>query len=773
MTFHNLLAPGMWLMRQMRFAAKLSLLALVLLVPLVLIVLQLITAQTRDVASIKAELEGVALVGETSDLIRQLQTHRGLTHQVLSGNAGAKADRDATRVTLKRARDVLDARFLAERTPLDLKSWAGQRARLDGLVAALEGQTAPASFALHTLLIEDLMRLTYGVAHDSSLLFDPDPATYFLMDMAVSRLLPWMEQLGRLSGQGAGLLSQPAISDSDAARVQAQTQVLGPWVRDAQHAMVLMAGVGVIDPAGEEAAKVSTAFTGQALKRLTAGAPTGAPDVFFTLGSQAMDAVTRYQRSVVMTMTRRLEDRLASATQWFWVTTLGSLVGVSFMLYFMLAFHLGFTTDLRQILHFMKETASGNLRHRVHLTGKDEISDMSEAMDAMILRLSAMVASVRSNSALVAHAGSSLVNGNRALWDRTEQQAANLEQTAASVEELSNTVGDNARTAVQSDATARKVRDVAEHGAQAMTDAIGSVEAIQTSTRRMDEIVGVIDGLAFQTNILALNAAVEAARAGESGRGFAVVAAEVRTLAHRSASSAKEIRQLIGASSAQVSKGVFQIRSAGDNILEIVGGIRGVADSLSQLSVSSAEQSASLTEISSAVRQLDEITQQNGSMVERAVTQATELEFRASTLSSLVEGFQLQQGTADEAVLLVKRAQALRRQSGSRDACLRDLTRPECGFFDRDMYVFALDANGTYLAFGGNPGKVGTRVQDIAGIDGQGLLDSIVAQANREPGWVEYDITNPATGRIQTKMSYVMPIDDVFLGCGVYKDLAA
>jgi signal transduction histidine kinase len=132
----------------------------------------------------------------------------------------------------------------------------------------------------------------------------------------------------------------------------------------------------------------------------------------------------------------------------------------------------------------------------------------------------------------------------------------------------------------------------------------------------------------------------------------------------------------------------------------------------------------------------------------------------------------LQQGTADEALALVERAIAYRQQT-TRESFLRGLTDPQQGFFDRDMYVFALDNHGAYLAFGGNPAKVGTRVQDIPGIDGQGLLGAIVDQASHEPGWVEYDITNPATGTVQTKMSFVQQVDDVYVGCGVYKNLVA
>lgn len=452
--------------------------------------------------------------------------------------------------------------------------------------------------------------------------------------------------------------------------------------------------------------------------------------------------------------------------------TTAALLGIGVLVYLALSFYRSFLADFQQVLTNMEQTAAGNLRGVLSANGRDELAMLARLLDRMMGNLSAMVAEVRSNSALVAHAGHSLVVGNRDLADRTEQQAANLEQTAASVQQLASTVNVNAETASDSDQQAAGVRSVAEAGAQSMGKAVSSVEAIQKSAQQMNEIIGVIDSLAFQTNILALNAAVEAARAGEQGRGFAVVASEVRSLAQRSAASAKQIRQLIETSRQQVDASVAQIRTAGNSMADIVSGVRGVAENMSLISASSAEQSSGLREISAAVAQLDQITQRNAQMVERAVSQADQLGQRAANLSRAVSSFALQQGTAEEAMQLVQRAIEHRQRSSS-DNFLRELTDPAKGFHDRDMYVFALDAQGVYRAFGGKPEKVGSRVQDIPGVNGQALLEDIVAQAEVEPGWVEYDIANPVTGSIQGKMSYVVKIDDLYVGCGVYKTVAA
>jgi len=760
------LSPGVWLMRRLRLPTKLGLLATALLLPLLVICVLLVQRLGSDIRFTEDERHGVELVAQLGEVVGAVQTHRGQTNMLLSGSRAVQPALESTRAALRSSLAATQA-LMAQQAALGLDSeWSQLNGRLERL-SATEALAPAQAFEQHTALIADLRRLVYTVGERSGLLFDPEPASYFLMDMVVSRTMGWSESLGRIRGLGAGQLSLPAPQPEAVAGLRMQLDRLQADTQDLRFAMDFAVRYGQPEHEGSRAIEASRSYVQLAGKAFDTPGSVSA-EAFFASGSQAIAAVGSYQKEVLSQLDGLLVQRLTTLQHQRQVAVGAVVVGVAVMAYLILSFYYSFVIDFRHVVTVMRQTASGNLRAHVVVRGRDELAELARLLEDMIGNLSAMVAEVRSNSALVADAGKNLAMGNRDLADRTEQQAANLEQTAASVQQLSGTVQQNAETASDSDAQAAKVRDVAESGARTMGQAIGSVEVIQKSAQQMNEIIGVIDSLAFQTNILALNAAVEAARAGEQGRGFAVVASEVRTLAQRSAASAREIRQLIEASASQVDTSVRQIRAAGSNITQIVDGVRGVASNMSLISAASAEQSTGLSEISSAVSQLDEITQRNAQMVERAVQQANQLEQRAAHLSQAVSSFMLQQGTAEEAMVLVRRALELR-ERGGREAFLQNLTDPAQGFHDRDMYVFALDRQGVYRAFGGKPEKVGSRVQDIAGVDGQALLESIVSQAEQDAGWVEYDIVNPVSGAIQTKISYVTRVDDLYIGCGVYK----
>ena len=316
-------------------------------------------------------------------------------------------------------------------------------------------------------------------------------------------------------------------------------------------------------------------------------------------------------------------------------------VALAVLLYLFASFYSGFLNDLRRTGHALNEAAKGNLTVPSTRRGNDELGDLAETVSHLTQGISAMVAEVRSDAALVAEAGRLLVTGNRELSDRTEQQAANLEQTSASIKDMAQTVQKNADTAGQTDRAAAHLRGVAESGAGAMSRAVESVEAVQQSATRMKEITAVIDSLAFQTNILALNAAVEAARAGEQGRGFAVVASEVRNLAGRSAEAAREIKVLIQTSVDEVSEGVAQVDRTGSTVGQVAAAIGEVAGLMEQIAGAMGEQSRGITQISEAIAQIDQSTQQNAALVEEGAAASQSLRDQAQALVDGVSIFRL------------------------------------------------------------------------------------------------------------------------------------
>jgi len=287
--------------------------------------------------------------------------------------------------------------------------------------------------------------------------------------------------------------------------------------------------------------------------------------------------------------------------------------------------------------------AAGDLGVQMQAQGRNETAQLLHALQQMLQGLRAVVSQVRSGSEGVASASSQIAQANNDLSARTEQQASALQQTAASMEQLNSTVRQNADNARQANQLALSATTVAERGGSVVGQVVHTMKGINESSQRIADIIQVIDGIAFQTNILALNAAVEAARAGEQGRGFAVVASEVRALAGRSATAAKEIKQLIGTSVERVEAGTALVDQAGATMQEVVAAVRRVTDLMGEISAASTEQSQGVSQVGEAVVQMDQVTQQNAALVEEMAAAATSLKGRALELVQSVEVFRLGQ----------------------------------------------------------------------------------------------------------------------------------
>ncbi|MFY1874302.1 methyl-accepting chemotaxis protein [Achromobacter xylosoxidans] len=303
---------------------------------------------------------------------------------------------------------------------------------------------------------------------------------------------------------------------------------------------------------------------------------------------------------------------------------------------------------LRMVGESFDRIAGGDLTTRVDVQSTNEIGVLMAAVKRMQESLARTVATVRRGVDEINVGSREISAGNTDLSSRTEEQAASLEETAASMEELASTVKQNADNARQANQLAASASDVAERGGSAVAEVVNTMQGISASSRKISEIVSVIDGIAFQTNILALNAAVEAARAGEQGKGFAVVAGEVRSLAQRSAQAAKEIKGLIEDSVSKVGAGSQQVERAGATMQEIVASVKRVTDIMGEISAASEEQSSGIDQVNRAVSQMDEVTQQNAALVEEAAAAAGSLQEQAQRLAEAVAVFKINAGDVIE-----------------------------------------------------------------------------------------------------------------------------
>ncbi len=376
-----------------------------------------------------------------------------------------------------------------------------------------------------------------------------------------------------------------------------------------------------------------------------------------------LDKFVAYQNA---DMVRSGQDASATTrqTQLFILVLAAVAAGISLLVAFMATRSI--TQPLKEAVGVAQRVAGGDLTSDIIVTTSDETGQMMQALKDMNAGLIKIVAEVRAGTDSIADASSEIASGNLDLSARTEQQANSLGQTSVSMRELTDTVQQNADNARQANQLAAKASEVAVRGGSVVSHVIDTMGSITASSKKIVDIIGVIDGIAFQTNILALNAAVEAARAGEQGRGFAVVAAEVRNLAQRSAGAAKEIKALIGDSVDKVREGSTLVEQAGVTMEEVVASVRRVTDIMGEITSASLEQSAGIAHVNSTIVEMDETTQQNAALVEQAAAAAASMQEQAANLARVVSIFKLDHAPAaprQPAVSTAKPLAALRKDA--------------------------------------------------------------------------------------------------------------
>ncbi|MRV70962.1 HAMP domain-containing protein [Duganella sp. FT92W] len=348
--------------------------------------------------------------------------------------------------------------------------------------------------------------------------------------------------------------------------------------------------------------------------------------------------IGKHQANVSLALSREVQENYQSGTQFLvWSAVCAVVLGA----WFAWRITVSITSPLRQAVKVAQTVASGNLGSRIDVASRDETGQLLQALKDMNASLATLVGQVRGGTDTIAMASGQIASGNLDLSSRTERQASSLQQTASSMEQLTATVRQNGDNSRQAHALALSASAVAQKGGAVVSQVVDTMGEINASAQKIADIIGVIDGIAFQTNILALNAAVEAARAGEQGRGFAVVASEVRNLAQRSATAAREIKALIVDSVEKVENGAKLVDQAGETMDDIVGHVHRVTGLIGEITQASTEQSDGIEQINQAIMQMDQVTQQNAALVEEAAAAADALQEQSVALAKLVSAFSL------------------------------------------------------------------------------------------------------------------------------------
>ncbi|MEO7494803.1 MAG: methyl-accepting chemotaxis protein [Massilia sp.] len=616
----------------------------------------------------ESEQQGLPRVQAGFKLVQLAQQHRGLSALALGGVAGAPEKRAAKQAEVDSAVEKLDVIVKAIDDRTVEAAWSEPKRDWQALRAGLASNsiTVPQSFTAHSALIPKLLKLNDLIADFYGLNRDPDTDTDHLIQAMYYQLPYLTEELGKTRAKGTGLLAKQAAADDDR---QMLSSIIARVVDRLDQSTTAFNKAVAANPSFQSTLGPAMSGATAAANKLAALARDQiimadtlnySPEAYLNTATDAIDLQFKLNAAASQQLDSLLTDKIAQfhrARALMLAAMFGLMAGVAFI-----GFRVSrsITGPLNHAIAIAQSVAQGNLASDFEVGPPNEVGQLLRALKAMSESLREMVGEVRTSIHTIGAATRDIASGNADISARLESQASNLEETASSMEELISTVRQNADNAQQANTLVIGASGAAMKGGNVVSQVMATMGEINESSRKIVDIIAVIDGIAFQTNILALNAAVEAARAGEQGRGFAVVAGEVRNLAQRSGAAAKQIKDLIGSSVDKVAIGNKLADDAGLAMGEIVTSVKRITQIMTEITAASNEQGAGIEQVNQAVTEMDDMTQRNAALVEQTAAASASLDEQATSLIQSMSIFKL--GNEERQPRLASNADRLRLQ---------------------------------------------------------------------------------------------------------------